>query len=207
MRSTGTGSEEPSALHVPVYRPETPTQSRKSAVSARSVALFAAVQIDYIHSVSMGTEFGSIASSRRPSHESGRPFTQHAMTSPLPLHGLHHVARLTKRLDASRAFYRDVLGFREIVRPSLRFPGAWLAGYGLQIHLIVDESINDATGSIDTRANHLAFHTDDNGAIESLLAQHGVPYRVNVQTDTGLIQVFFRDPDGHHVEVATYPPT
>jgi catechol 2,3-dioxygenase-like lactoylglutathione lyase family enzyme len=126
------------------------------------------------------------------------------MISPLPLRALHHVARLTKRLDASRAFYRDVLGFREIPRPSLRFPGAWLAGYGLQIHLIVDESIEEPAGPIDTRANHLAFHTDDNGAIESLLAEHGVPYRVNVQSDTGLKQLFFRDPDGHHLEVATY---
>jgi catechol 2,3-dioxygenase-like lactoylglutathione lyase family enzyme len=127
------------------------------------------------------------------------------MTAHLPLRSLHHVARLTKRLDASRAFYRDVLGFREIPRPSLRFPGAWLFAYGLQIHLIVDESIGSPEGPIDTRANHLAFYTDDVGAIEALLAGHGVEYRVNIQADTGLKQIFFRDPDGHHVEVATYP--
>ncbi|HUY33891.1 MAG TPA: VOC family protein [Pirellulales bacterium] len=129
------------------------------------------------------------------------------MTSPLPLTSLHHVARLTNRLEASRAFYRDVLGFREILRPSLRFPGAWLHAYGLQIHLIVDESIGGPEGPIDTRANHLAFYSDDVGAIETLLAEHGVACRVNIQAETGLKQIFFRDPDGHHVEVGTYPPT
>jgi catechol 2,3-dioxygenase-like lactoylglutathione lyase family enzyme len=129
------------------------------------------------------------------------------MNSPLPLRSLHHVARLTKHLEASRAFYRDVLGFREISRPSLRFPGAWLTAFGLQIHLIVDESIAGPQGPIDTRANHLAFYTDDLAAIESLLAEHGVAYRVNIQADTGLKQIFFRDPDGHHIEIGTYPPT
>lgn len=128
-----------------------------------------------------------------------------AMASPLPIRSLHHVARLTNRLEESRAFYCDVLGFREIPRPSLRFPGAWLYAYGLQIHLIVDESILGPEGPIDTRANHLAFYTDDVGAIEALLDEHGVAYRVNIQADTGLKQIFFRDPDGHHVEVATYP--
>ncbi|HVC99041.1 MAG TPA: VOC family protein [Pirellulales bacterium] len=127
------------------------------------------------------------------------------MTSPLPIKSLHHVARLTNQLEASRAFYRDVLGFREIPRPSLLFPGAWLHAYGLQIHLIVDKSIGGPEGPIDTRANHLAFYTDDVGAIEALLDAHGVAYRVNTQAETGLKQIFFRDPDGHHVEVATYP--
>ena len=40
----------------------------------------------------------------------------------LPIRSLNHVGRLTKHLDESRAFYRDVLGFREIVRPNFDFP-------------------------------------------------------------------------------------
>lgn len=32
-------------------------------------------------------------------------------SAPLPLVGLHHVARVTSRLEESIAFYRDVLGF------------------------------------------------------------------------------------------------
>lgn len=128
---------------------------------------------------------------------------------PLPIRSLHHVARVTRHLDESRLFYRDVLGFREMARPQLGFPGAWLFNYGLQIHLIVNQPTGEgeiAGPAIETRDNHLAFLVDDVDAVESRLMSHGVAYRVNHQTHTGLKQIFFRDPDGHHVEVACYPP-
>lgn len=129
------------------------------------------------------------------------------MTAPLPLRSLHHVARLTKHLEESLAFYRDVLGFRQIPRPALTFPGAWLYDGSLQIHLIADDSIASPSGPIQTRDGHLAFYSDDVPAVERLLAEHGIAFRVNIQDDSGIRQIFFRDPDGHHVEVATYPPT
>ena len=44
------------------------------------------------------------------------------MTSPLPIRSLNHVGRLTKHLEESKAFYRNVLGFQEIVRPNFDFP-------------------------------------------------------------------------------------
>lgn len=127
------------------------------------------------------------------------------MSPPLPLRFLHHVARRTKRLEESVAFYRDVLGFREIPRPALGFPGAWLYNYSLQIHLLYDDTAGDPEGPIYSRDDHLAFFADNVAEVERLLGEHNVPYRVNIQSDTGLRQIFFRDPDGHHVEVATYP--
>lgn len=126
---------------------------------------------------------------------------------PLELKGLHHIAVLTRRLDESRAFYRDLLGFREIPRPPFNFAGAWLWNYGLQIHLIVDERLPDAEGPINSRAHHLAFATPDVEAVERALGERSVPVRVNIQAGTGLKQLFFRDPDGHHIEVASYGPT
>lgn len=129
------------------------------------------------------------------------------MTAPLPLRSLHHVARRTKHLEPSIAFYRDVLGFRQIPRPALSFPGAWLFDGSLQIHLLYDDSLGEPGGPIQTRDDHLAFYSDDVPAIERLLGEHGIAYRVNIQDDSGIRQIFFRDPDGHHVEVATYPPT
>ncbi|HJT31609.1 MAG TPA: VOC family protein [Pirellulales bacterium] len=127
---------------------------------------------------------------------------------PLPIRSLHHVARVTRRLEESRAFYRDVLGFQEISRPQLGFPGAWLFNYGLQIHLIVNEPSGEersAGPAIETRDNHLAFLVEDIEVVESRLKGHGVAYRVNLQSSTGLKQIFFRDPDGHHVEMGCYP--
>lgn len=129
------------------------------------------------------------------------------MPPQLPIRAFHHVARLTKRLEASRAFYRDVLGFREIERANFNFPGAWLYNYGVQIHLIVGDAAPDPAAEIQTRGNHVALHVDDIERTEALLREHGLAYRVNHVADTGIKQLFFADPDGHFVEVAHYPPT
>jgi catechol 2,3-dioxygenase-like lactoylglutathione lyase family enzyme/NAD-dependent dihydropyrimidine dehydrogenase PreA subunit len=126
---------------------------------------------------------------------------------PLPLCAINHVARQTRRLEASRSFYRDLLGFREIERPAFNFRGAWLFGYGVQLHLIEDQGAPDPHGEIQTRADHLAFDTSDLAQVERTLAAMGVPFRVNVQSGTGVRQLFLRDPDGHHVEIAAYPAT
>lgn len=128
------------------------------------------------------------------------------MPAPLPLHSVNHVARITGRLEASRAFYRDVLGFREIRRPNFNFPGAWLYRCGLQIHLIVNPEVTLPSEPIHARDNHLAFHVEDTAAVEELLRGHGVEYVVNIQGHTGVKQLFFHDPDGHTIELATYPP-
>jgi glyoxylase I family protein len=129
------------------------------------------------------------------------------MTAPLTLQGLHHIARVTRQLEASGAFYRDVLGFNEVPRPAFSFGGAWLYNYGLQIHLIVDAQAAAPTGPIQTRGNHLAFETGDIEAFELGLKERGIEYRVNYQAGTGVKQLFFRDPDGHHVEIGRYGPT
>jgi len=129
------------------------------------------------------------------------------MSNALAVRSLHHVGRLTKHLEASRAFYREVLGFREIQRPNFNFGGAWLFNYGLQIHLIVDESIPDPSGPIQTRESHLAFMVEDLTEVERRLEKLGVAFRKNVVPERNTQQIFFRDPDGYHIEVGVYPPT
>jgi catechol 2,3-dioxygenase-like lactoylglutathione lyase family enzyme len=125
----------------------------------------------------------------------------------LPIQAINHLGRITKRVDESRAFYRDVLGFREVKRPNFDFPGAWLYNYGMMIHLIYNEAAGNPDGEIQTRHDHLALHCDDLELVERLLKEHQVPYRKNVIADRGITQIFCRDPDGHHVEIGTYPPT
>ena len=129
------------------------------------------------------------------------------MSEPLAIRAVNHLARNTAKLDEMKAFYRDVLGFREIQRPPFKFPGAWLYNYGLQIHLIVDESGSEVEGEISTRAGHLALHVDDVEAAERTLEKHGIAYRKNEVPLTGVTQLFFHDPDGFHIELATYPAT
>jgi len=129
------------------------------------------------------------------------------MPSVLPISAVNHVGLTTRRVEESKAFYRDVLGFREVSRPNFDFRGAWLFNYGLMIHLIENQAAGDRTAEIQTRGNHLALHSGDLVAVEQLLTEHNVPFRKNEIKDRGIKQIFFQDPDGHHIEIGTYPPT
>ena len=98
----------------------------------------------------------------------------------LPIKSINHIARVTCDLDASTAFYRDVLGFRPITRPDFGFPGVWLFNHGVQIHLIAttgDPAIDG--GDISIRAGHAVFHVADTSVVVGLLKQHSIPYKTN----------------------------
>lgn len=127
------------------------------------------------------------------------------MPEPLPIRAINHLARTTRHLEESRKFYRDLLGFRELERPGFSFPGAWLYRHGLQIHLIVDETAPREKAPLSTRTDHLALHVDDTDEIERLLKAHGVEYRRNYVPQRDMTQLFFQDPDGHHIEIGHYP--
>ncbi len=127
--------------------------------------------------------------------------------SPIQIRCVHHFGRLTKRLEESRMFYREILGFREIQRPNFDFDGAWLYNYGVQIHLIVNPAAPDPVGEINSRVDHVALHVDDLDAARDRLIAAGIPFKENSVPGRNIRQLFFRDPDGHHIELATYPET
>jgi catechol 2,3-dioxygenase-like lactoylglutathione lyase family enzyme len=129
------------------------------------------------------------------------------MPTPLPITALHHIARVTRRPSESIAFYRDVLGFRELQRPAFTFRGAWLYNFGVQIHIIENPAAApDPERTIDSRGNHLAFHVTDIDESKSQLRSAGIEFTEQVNAG-GIHQVFFRDPDGHFIELASYGPT
>lgn len=122
----------------------------------------------------------------------------------LSLMQLHHVSRQTQKLEETRKFYCEVLGFKELSRPGFNFPGAWLYGAGIQIHLIQEPFAPNPT-EISTRENHIAFKVADMEAAEAVLKHHGIHYRHNVVPDRGTNQLFFRDPEGWMIELGPYP--
>ena len=126
------------------------------------------------------------------------------MPVPLSIEMLNHVARPTKRLEAARRFWIDVMGAREISRPGFSFNGSWLFLAGIQIHLIEDAAAPDPPGEINTRERHMAFAVPDVDAMERVLGEHGVAYKRNLILDRGVHQIFFRDPDGHLIEIGKY---
>lgn len=127
------------------------------------------------------------------------------MAQPIPFDAVHHISRETADVARSLAFYRDVLGFEPIWRPHFHFDGAWLLRNGLQIHLIQGKPPPRPPDISSTR-DHVALHTDDLATVLERLKEHGIPYARKVQTGTGVVQLFFHDPDGNHIEVGAYPP-
>jgi catechol 2,3-dioxygenase-like lactoylglutathione lyase family enzyme len=125
---------------------------------------------------------------------------------PLPILGLHHIAVSTEQVEASIRFYCDVLGFRPIRRPNFDFRGAWLLGYGVQIHIIEHRKDDGERNTrIDTRDNHLAFAVADHAPVKAALDALGTPYIERVNAG-GIPQIFLHDPDGHTIEIGIYPP-
>jgi len=127
---------------------------------------------------------------------------------PLEPVSIHHVAVTTADPDGCARFYCQVLGFQQMDRPPFTFRGAWLYDpvSRLQIHVIEHPRPTRLEGPIDTITNHFALAVADLDEAERRLTAHGVEYLRQVNAG-GYQQIFFRDPDGNHIEVGIYPPT
>jgi catechol 2,3-dioxygenase-like lactoylglutathione lyase family enzyme len=128
------------------------------------------------------------------------------MPAPLEIKSLNHVAREAINLEESKRFYREILGFQDVVRPPFDFPGAWLYNYGMMIHL-VENPMFSPDDDINTRGAHVAFHVDDIDAAEANLRQRGVTYKKSSVPGRNITQLFFQDPSGYLVEIGCYPAT
>ncbi len=126
------------------------------------------------------------------------------MPEPLPLLALNHIARLCKDLDASRRFYTELLGGREISRPPFSFAGSWIYLAGIQIHLIAEQHLPSRETAAVPRENHIAFSIADTDDVELRLQEHRVEYYKKLIPERNIQQIFFRDPDGWLIELGSY---
>jgi glyoxylase I family protein len=131
---------------------------------------------------------------------------------PMRLTGLHHVTLVSADLEATTAFYRDTLGLaveRDERNPD--DPGArhvWFGdGAGTPGTLVTFlEYPQLAPGTVGTGStHHLAFGVataEEQLAWRHWLASRGV-HCTEVLERAGLRSLYFRDPDGHMLEIAT----
>ena len=119
---------------------------------------------------------------------------------------LHHALVLTDDLEASRAFYCDLLGFRVVESPPLPFPGVWLALDGEAcVHLAERGAYLETLAAmglapVDGPLDHVAFRRGDVDALAARLEADGVPV-VRNEVPGALRQVFVTDPNGVRVEL------
>ncbi len=125
----------------------------------------------------------------------------------MPLRGLEHVLVLTDDLEATRAFYCDVLGFETGERPQLAFPGYWLYLDGVAcVHVAERTAYETHSADVGLRAvagpiDHLAFAADDHEALVARLEAAGVEAVSNDVPAAGIRQLFLDDPNGVRIEL------
>ena len=125
----------------------------------------------------------------------------------MPLRRLDHLLVLTDDLEATRAFYCDVLGFEPGERPPLEFPGYWLYLDGEPCVHIAERAAYEAHAAAlglpatPAPVDHVAFAA---GGYEELArAPHaaGIEAVANDVPAAGLRQLFFTDPNGVRIEL------
>ncbi len=117
------------------------------------------------------------------------------------LNGLHHVALSVKDLDASAAWYRDLLGLEEDLRLEseercslvLRLPGT-----SQQVGLVEHRSGGQGFAPQNLGLDHVAFAVasgEEMRAWAARLHERGVASSGVIETPFGAM-LFFADPDG-----------
>ena len=116
----------------------------------------------------------------------------------MAIESMNHFNVLTDDVEATRRFYVGILGLKEGPRPPFSFGGIWLYAGGKPIlHISEQELPRERSGVID----HIAFTSKDLRTTLSTLDRNAIPYSVSKQMQTGIWQVFFRDPMGAKVEL------
>jgi catechol 2,3-dioxygenase-like lactoylglutathione lyase family enzyme len=127
---------------------------------------------------------------------------------------LEHFLVMTHDVDATRDFYRDMLGFQEGFRPELGFLGHWLYLGDTPVIHIADWTTYTAhsnrlgipvtrpaagTGPLD----HVAFNGVDANydPLRARLDRHGLKYHPHDSSNIGLRQIFLEDPNGLKLEL------
>lgn len=125
------------------------------------------------------------------------------MPRSLPLRSLNHISLVCRDVDASARFYRDVLGFVEVKRPSsLEFEGCWLFRYNLGVHLIKGEPVRRSLDIIP-KSDHMSFQCENFAEVELRLKEWNIKYVREKVEEAGIIvsQIFFHDPDNNMIEI------
>jgi glyoxylase I family protein len=114
-----------------------------------------------------------------------------------------HTAILVSDLAKAEQFYGGVLGLSKIDR-ILKYPGAWYELGPIQVHLIVDATLNAKDSSKLQNAEkwgrnpHLALAVEDLATAKAALIAVGCELQLSA---SGRPALFTQDPDGNVVEL------
>jgi Lactoylglutathione lyase and related lyases len=124
----------------------------------------------------------------------------------MQLEGIDHVALAVRDVEEAAKWYADVLGFER------RYEGMWdgiptFIGKGnTAIALFPARGGNSkpAARTGEIRMLHLAFRANRNGFLSAReeFKRRGIKFEFEDHEISH--SIYFRDPDGHHLEITTY---
>lgn len=130
--------------------------------------------------------------------------------SSIQVRHIDHITLVVRDLEASRRFYVELLGMKEVARPAFSFEGAWFQAGATLLHLIKEHDCSGPAGCGEpglvrtSRSHHFAFEVDDARAAAEYLKMRGVSLLQDARLrPDGAVQVFLTDPDQHVVELCT----
>ena len=122
----------------------------------------------------------------------------------MPVIDIDHIALRTADLDATVAFWNDVLGTTSAPRPEFGFPGAWLKMGQTMIHLYGGDAAKNSDGIVErggAAVDHIALAARGFDAMRASLESRGLDWREQDIPSIALWQLFVRDPNGVLVEM------
>lgn len=112
---------------------------------------------------------------------------------------LAHIGLYVKDLDRSIAFYGEVFGFK--VTRTMELGESSIAFLDIGGGLLELIQRPDAPGTPPKgRWTHVAISVENYGAMEEMLEKMGLEMR-KVRLSSGIRIAFFKDPDGHDIEI------
>jgi catechol 2,3-dioxygenase-like lactoylglutathione lyase family enzyme len=109
--------------------------------------------------------------------------------------GIDHVSVLITDVARSRAFYRDLLGLREIAKPrTFDFVALWFDLGGQQLHLLQKPQPDTVS------ARHFALRVKDVNQAREHFRRRGVDIAETTPIP-GCDRFFIRDPDSNRIEI------
>jgi catechol 2,3-dioxygenase-like lactoylglutathione lyase family enzyme len=111
----------------------------------------------------------------------------------------NHLALQVKDIEASKTFYKDIIGLTPVTVPdNLKAIRGWFdIGNGQMIHLLAGRTtpvVNDKNGS------HFSIFIDSIDQAEKFLTAKNIEFHKQVRFDN-VTQIYFADPDGYLIEL------
>ncbi len=122
----------------------------------------------------------------------------------MQLEGIDHVALGVRDVERSAKWYIEVLGFERFHKGMWNGVPTFIGKGNTGIALFPGSQEVQSSGRRDIRMLHLAFRADRKNflAAQRELQKRGVKFEF--QDHEISHSIYFRDPDGHQLEITTY---